>query len=307
MALKKVDKIWIDGKLVAWDDANEHVLAHTLHYGLAAFEGIRAYELADGKTGVFRLDEHIDRLFESCHICTIEVPYSKADIVAACLEVLRVNKLKSAYLRPIVYLGYGALGLGTLEAPVRTAIAAFEWGSYLGDEGLRKGIRCKISGFRRGTVDSMMSKGKISGQYVTSVLANRDAVKCGFDEAIMLDANGLVSEGSGENIFVVKGGIIRTPPLSASILAGITRDSVMTIARDLGQEVREEMITRDQLWIADEVFMTGTAAEVTPVREIDFRKIGSGEPGPVTRRLQDHFFSAVKGKDDKRRSWLTIV
>jgi branched-chain amino acid aminotransferase len=307
MALKKVDKIWIDGKLVAWDDANEHVLAHTLHYGLAAFEGIRAYELADGKTGVFRLEEHIDRLFESCHICTIDVPYSKADIVAACLEVLRVNKLRSAYLRPIVYLGYGALGLGTLEAPVRTAIAAFEWGSYLGDEGLRKGIRCKVSAFRRGTVDSMMSKGKISGQYVTSVLANRDAVKSGFDEAIMLDANGLVSEGSGENIFVVKGGVIRTPPLSASILAGITRDSVMTIARDLGQEVREEMITRDQLWIADEVFMTGTAAEVTPVREIDFRKIGSGEPGPVTRRLQDHFFSAVKGKDDKRRSWLTIV
>jgi branched-chain amino acid aminotransferase len=307
MALKKVDKIWIDGEMVAWDDANEHVLAHTLHYGLAAFEGIRAYELADGKSAVFRLDDHIDRLFESCHICTIDVPYSRADIKQACLEVLRVNKLTSAYLRPIVYLGYGALGLGTLEAPVRTAVAAFEWGSYLGDEGLRKGIRCKISGFRRGTVDSMMSKGKISGQYVTSVLANRDAVKAGFDEAIMLDASGLVSEGSGENIFVVKGGIIRTPPLSASILAGITRDSVMTIARDLGQEVREEMITRDQLWIADEVFMTGTAAEVTPVREIDFRKIGSGEPGSVTRRLQDHFFSAVKGKDDKRRSWLTIV
>src|SRR5262245_53844011 len=187
MALKKVDKIWIDGKLVAWDDATEHVLAHTLHYGLAAFEGIRAYELADGKSAVFRLDEHIDRLFESCHICTIEVPYSKADIKNACLEVLRANKLKGAYLRPIVYLGYGALGLGTLEAPVRTAVAAFEWGSYLGDEGLRKGIRCKISGFRRGTVDSMMSKGKISGQYVTSVLANRDAVKSGFDEAIMLD------------------------------------------------------------------------------------------------------------------------
>ncbi|HTM23171.1 MAG TPA: branched-chain amino acid transaminase [Kofleriaceae bacterium] len=307
MALKKVDKIWIDGTLVAWDDATEHVLAHTLHYGLAAFEGIRAYELADGKSAVFRLDEHLDRLFESCHICTIEVPYSRADLKQACLEVLRANKLKSAYLRPIVYLGYGALGLGTLEAPVRTAVAAFEWGSYLGDEGLRKGIRCKVSGFRRGNIDSMMSKGKISGQYVTSVLANRDAVKCGFDEAIMLDAAGLVAEGSGENIFVVKHGVVYTPPLSASILAGITRDSVITIARDLGQEVREENITRDQLWIADEVFMTGTAAEVTPVREIDFRKIGSGEPGPVTRRLQDHFFAAVKGKDDQRRNWLTPV
>jgi len=307
MALKKVDKIWIDGKMVAWDDATEHVLAHSLHYGVSAFEGIRAYELTDGTTAVFRLAEHIDRLFESAHICTLEIPYSRADIIQACTEVVRVNKLRAAYLRPIIYLGYGALGLGSLDTPTRTVVAAFEWGAYLGQEGLTKGIRCTVSGFRRGTVDSTMTKGKIGGQYVTSVLAKREAIKCGFDEAIMLDASGLVAEGTGENLFAVKQGVIRTAPVSASVLAGITRDSIITIARDLGYEVREEAMTRDQLWIADEVFLTGTAAEVTPVREIDHRRIGSGEPGPVTRRVQDHFFAAVKGVDAARRGWLTPV
>jgi branched-chain amino acid aminotransferase len=307
MAMNKVDKIWVDGEMVAWDDANEHVLAHTLHYGLGVFEGIRSYEQPDGSAAIFRLDEHIDRLFESAHICTLEVPYNRQQVSDACKEILRVNKLTSAYLRPIIYIGYGALGLGTMTNPTRTVVAAFEWGAYLGEEGLKKGIRCKVSGYRRGGVDAIMSKGKICGQYTTSILAKRDALKSGYDEAILLDQAGLVAEGSGENIFVVKNGVIRTPPQSASILAGITRDSAITIARDLGYEVREEQVTRDQLWIADEVFFTGTAAEVTPVREIDDRQIGSGEPGPITRRVQDHFFSIVEGKSDSHKEWLARV
>jgi branched-chain amino acid aminotransferase len=307
MGIAKVEKIWVDGSLVAWDDASEHMLAHTLHYGLGAFEGIRAYQRADGRTAVFRLGEHIDRLFESCHICTIDVPYSRAELVEACLEVLRVNRLSSAYLRPIVYLGGGALGLGSFEPPVRTVVAAFEWGAYLGAEGLAKGIRCTVSGFRRGNIDAFMSKGKICGQYVTSILAKRAALKAGFDEGILLDAHGLVAEGTGENIFLVKGGVLRTPPTSAAILAGITRDTIIALARELGYEVREQSFTRDEMWTADEVFLTGTAAEVTPVREIDGRRVGSGEPGPITRRLQDHFFAVVKGADDKHESWLTYL
>ncbi|HUH02140.1 MAG TPA: branched-chain amino acid transaminase [Kofleriaceae bacterium] len=307
MAIKKVEKIWVDGALVDWDDAQEHVLAHTLHYGLGAFEGVRAYEQPGGRTAIFRLQDHIDRLFESCHICTIDVPHSRKDVAEACLEVLRVNKLTNAYLRPLVYLGAGALGLGTLEPPVRTVVAAFEWGAYLGEEGLKKGIRCKVSGFRRGNVDTIMSKGKICGQYTTSVLAKRDAIKSGYDEAIMLDTQGLVTEGSGENIFVVKNGVIRTPPTSASILAGITRASVMTLCHELGYDLREDQPTRDELWVADEVFFTGTAAEVTPVREIDDRRIGSGEPGPITRRIQDHFFGIVQGKSSDHKEWLTLA
>jgi branched-chain amino acid aminotransferase len=307
MGIEKVDKIWVDGELVDWDDANEHVLAHTLHYGLGAFEGIRAYERADGRTAVFRLNEHIDRLFESCHICTIDVPYTRSDVVDACVEVLRVNKLGSAYLRPIVYLGGGALGLGSFEPPVRTVVAAFEWGAYLGEEGLTKGIRCTISGFRRGNIDSMMAKGKICGQYTTSILAKRHALKSGFQEAILLDGNGLVCEGSGENLFMVKDGVVRTAPTSAAILAGITRDTSIQLLRELGHEVVEQQFTVDEMWCADEIFMTGTAAEVTPCREIDHRQIGSGEPGPVTRRLQDHFFGVVKGSDDKHDDWLTYI
>jgi branched-chain amino acid aminotransferase len=305
--LKPVEKIWVDGKLVNWTDATEHMLAHTLHYGLGAFEGIRAYECADGRTALFRLDAHLDRLFDSCQICTIEIPYSRDQLTDACLELLRVNKLRAAYLRPLVYLGYGALGLGTLDVPVRTVVAAFEWGAYLGTEGLRRGIRAKVSGFRRGAIDSTVSKGKICGQYVTSILAKRDALKAGYDEAILLGTDGLVAEGSGENIFAVKGDVIRTPPTSASILAGVTRDCIITLARDLGYEVREASFTRDEMWIADEVFLTGTAAEVTPVREIDDRRIGNGEPGPVTRRLQDHFFAIVTGKDASRKRWLTYL
>jgi branched-chain amino acid aminotransferase len=305
--LTKLEKIWVDGKIVPWDSATEHMLAHTLHYGVGAFEGIRAYQRRDGRTAVFRLREHIDRLFESCHIATIEVPLPRQKIADGCVEVIRANKMSSAYLRPLVYLGYGALGLGALDAPVRTMIAALEWGAYLGEEGMRRGIRCKVSGFRRAGVDTVMSKGKICGQYVTSVLAKRDALKSGCDEAIMLDGNGLVTEGTGENIFIVKRGAIRTPPTSSAILDGITRDTVLTLARELGYDVREQAFTRDELWTADEVFLTGTAAEITPVREIDLRKIGSGEPGPVTKKIQERFFQAVRESDDLHPEWLTYV
>ena len=307
MAIKKVDSIWVDGELIPWDSAQEHMLAHTLHYGLGAFEGIRAYETADGGSAIFRLEEHIKRLFESCHIATIEVPFTQKQVEDACLEVLRANKLKSAYLRPLVYLGSGALGLGSFEPPTRTIVAAFEWGAYLGEDGLKNGIRCMVSGFRRGTPDSFVAKGKLVGQYTTSILAKREALKNGYDEAILLDTNGLVCEGSGENIFLVKDGVIYTPPTSASILAGITRDTAITLAKELGYEVVQQQFTRDELWCADEIFFTGTAAEVTPVREIDKRQIGAGTAGPVTKAVQERFFDVVQGKSDAHMHWLAKV
>ncbi|MBZ0236203.1 MAG: branched-chain amino acid transaminase [Deltaproteobacteria bacterium] len=306
MAIKKVESIWIDGKLVPWDDATDHMLAHTLHYGVGAFEGIRAYQRTDGKTAVFRLREHIDRLFDSATICTMDVPFTREQVIAACADVVRTNKMTSAYLRPLVYLGAGALGLGSFEPPVRTVVAAFEWGAYLGDEGLKKGIRCIISGYTRSSSSSIMNKGKICGQYVTSVLAKRLALKSGYDEALMLDPQGYVAEGTGENIFVVKNGVVRTPPLGAAILAGITRDTAIQLLRERGVEVREEMIARDELYTADEVFLTGTAAEITPVREIDQRKLGKGE-WPITKGLQESFFAVVKGGDTKHDHWLHFV
>jgi branched-chain amino acid aminotransferase len=305
--IKKLEWIWVDGKMVRWEDATEHVLAHTLHYGLGAFEGIRAYKRADGKTAIFRLNDHIQRLYDSCHIITIDVPFSQDAVKEACVLVLRQNKLAEAYLRPIIYLGYGAMGLGSMECPARTVVAAYEWGAYLGEEGLRRGIRAKVSAFKRGAVDSMMSKGKICGQYVNSILAKREAMKSGYDEAILLDRNGHVAEASGENVFIVRKGAVWTAPTSSSILAGVTRDSAIRIARDLGVEVVERVFTRDEMWCADEVFMTGTAAEITPVREVDDRKIGTGEPGPVTRRLQDAFFDTVKGGKARYPEWLTYV
>ncbi len=306
MGIQKVESIWVDGKLVAWDDATDHVLAHTLHYGVGAFEGIRAYQRTDGRTQIFRLREHIDRLFDSSHICTMDVPYSREQVMEACAEVVRTNKLSSCYLRPLVYLGSGALGLGSFEPPVRTIVAAFAWGSYLGDEGLKQGIRCVISGFTRANGNAIMNKGKICGQYVTSVLAKRLALKSGFDEALMLDPQGYVAEGTGENIFVVKGGVVRTPPTSAAILAGITRDTAITLLREQGVEVREDMVARDELYTADEIFLTGTAAEITPVREVDHRKVGRGE-WPITRALQESFFAIVKGGDQKHDGWLHHV
>jgi branched-chain amino acid aminotransferase len=307
MGIKKLDSIWIDGQLVPWDSATDHLLAHTMHYGVGAFEGIRAYQRADGRTAIFRLREHIDRLLDSAAICTMDVPFSREQLMAACHDVVRANKMTACYLRPLIYLGYGALGLGSLEPPVRTMVACYEWGAYLGDEGLRKGIRCMVSGFTRSNSNSVMNKGKICGQYVGSVLAKRMAVKCGFEEALMLDPQGYVAEGSGENIFIVKHNVVRTPPTSAAILAGITRDTVIHLLREQGVEVREEPISRDELYIAEEVFLTGTAAEITPVREIDHRRIGRGEAGPVTRRLQEKFFSVVKGADAKHDHWLSVI
>ncbi len=306
MGIKKVDTIWVDGKLVPWDDATDHMLAHTLHYGVGAFEGIRAYQRADGKTVIFRLREHIDRLFDSAVICTMDPPFSRDQIIAACAEVVRSNKMPYCYLRPLIYLGSGALGLGSFEPPVRTMVAAFEWGAYLGEDGAKKGIRCMISGFTRANSNAVMNKGKICGQYVTSVLAKRMALMSGFDEAIMLDPQGYVAEGTGENIFVVKGGVVRTPPTSGAILAGITRDTSIQLLRERGVEVREEPIARDELYVADEVFLTGTAAEITPVRDIDHRRVGRGE-WPVTRGLQESFFGVVKGSDSKHDHWLHAV
>ena len=305
-SLKPVSKIWIDGKLIDWNDATVHVLTHSLHYGVAAFEGIRCYRRSDGRSAVFRLGEHIDRLLDSAHICTLDSPYSKAEIEKACLETLRANKMTQAYLRPLIFLGDGGLGLGSVDVPVRVAVAAYEWGAYLGDEGLKRGIRAKVSSFARGGLNSMMSKGKITGQYVTSVLAKREVMRGGYDEAILLDVVGHVAEASGENLFMVKHGRIVTPPLSSPILAGITRDAMITIARDLGITVEERTFARDELYCADEVFLTGTAAELTPVREIDDRKIGDGTPGAITRRVQETFFAEVKASaTPKYAQWHT--
>jgi branched-chain amino acid aminotransferase len=278
-----------------------------MHYGVGAFEGIRAYQRADGHTAIFRLREHIERLLDTCTICTLESAFTRDQIMAACVEVVRANKIGACYLRPLVYLGYGALGLGSFEPPVRTMVACYEWGAYLGDDGLKRGIRCMIPGFTRANSNAVMNKGKICGHYVTSVLAKRMAIKSGFEEALMLDPQGYVAEGSGENIFIVKQGVVRTPPTSGAILAGITRDTAIKLLREAGVEVREEAIARDELYIADEVFLTGTAAEITPVREVDHRKIGRGEAGPVTRRVQEAYFSIVKGSDAKHDSWLTYI
>jgi branched-chain amino acid aminotransferase len=306
--LKPVSKIWLDGNLVDWNDAVVHVLTHSLHYGLAAFEGIRCYRRSDGRSAVFRLGEHLQRLADSCHICTLDSPYSKEDLTQACLETLRANKMSEAYLRPIVFLGDGALGLGAVDMPTRVAVAVYEWGAYLGDEGLKRGIRAKVSSYVRGGLNSMMSKGKITGQYVVSVLAKREVMRAGYAEAILLDEHGHVAEASGENLFMVKRGRIITAPLSSPILAGVTRDTMIQLAADLGIPVEERTFARDELYTADEVFLTGTAAELTPVREIDDRRIGDGTPGTITRRVQESFFSEVKGTASPRHphwhTWL---
>jgi branched-chain amino acid aminotransferase len=307
MGIPKLDKIWIDGSLVPWDQATDHVLAHTMHYGLGAFEGIRAYQRADGRTAIFRLREHIDRLLDSCNVCMIDSPYTRDQLMAACVDIVRVNKIPACYLRPLIYLGYGALGLGSFEPPVRTMVACYEWGAYLGDDGLKYGVRCQVSSFSRANANAAMNKGKICGQYVSSVLAKRLASKSGFDEAIMLDPQGYVAEGTGQNIFMVKNGVVRTPPTSSAILAGITRDTAIQLLRQQGVEVREELIARDELYIADEVFLTGTAAEITPVREIDHRRLGRGEAGPLTRRIQETYFSIAKGSDSRHDHWLTYL
>jgi branched-chain amino acid aminotransferase len=302
----RADKIWMDGKLMAWDEANVHVCTHTLHYGLGVFEGIRCYKCRDGRSAIFMLDAHVNRLFDSAHIADLAIPYSRGEITALCKEIVKVNGFDECYIRPLVFMGDSQLGLYVKDFKVRVTIIAWVWGAYLGDEGLQRGIRAKISSFLRHHVDAGMTKGKICGNYVNSIFAKREAVSLGFDEAIMLDTEGYVAEASGENIFTVKNGRIKTTPLT-SILPGITRACVIQIARNLGIEVVEERFTRDELYTVDEVCFTGTAAEVTPVREVDGRRIGDGVPGPVTQALQKRFFEAARGMDAQYERWLTYL
>ena len=304
--VEKLSKIWMDGKLIPWEEANVHILTHSLHYGLAVFEGIRCYLCKDGKSAVFRLREHVDRLFDSAQIGDIKIPYSNREIAEACKETLRVNQLKEGYIRPIVFIGEGVMGVYPGDNPIRVAIIAWSWGAYLGDEALEKGIRVKVSSYTRHHVNVMMTKAKICGNYVNSVLAKREVMKMGYDEALMLDTEGYVSEASGENIFMVKNGVLKTTPLT-SVLPGITRDSVIQIAKAKKIPLLEERFTRDELYTAQEAFFTGTAAELTPIREIDNRIIGNGKPGPVTKELQAAFFDIVKGKNSEYREWLDYL
>lgn len=301
----KVKSIWMEGEFVAWDDAKLHLLTHTMHYGLGAFEGIRAYKRADGTTTIFRLHEHINRLFDSCKLMLIEPRFNREQVTAACVALLKENRMDEAYLRPIVWVGDGAMGVYAPDNPIRTAVVAWKWGAYLGAGAVEKGIRVKVSSWARHHIHVSLAKGKIMGQYTNSTLAKREAKMAGYDEAVLMDVQGYVSEGSGENLFVVKKGKLITPPLSASILEGVTRDTILTLAREEGIPVSEEMITRDQLYLADEAFFTGTAAEVTPIREIDNRAVGDGAIGAVTRRLQQRYFDVVKGSDTSHPEWLT--
>jgi len=298
-------KIWMDGTLVDWNEAHVHILTHSLHYGLAAFEGIRCYQGERGPA-IFRLQEHVDRLFESAHITLLPIPYSKEAVAEAIVETVRANDLQSCYIRPIVYIGYGEMGLYPGENPIRLAIAAWPWGTYLGEAALQMGIRAKVSSFTRHHVNVSMTRAKISGYYVNSILAKWEAKKSGYEEAILLDPEGYVAEGTGENIFLVRGGVLKTTPLT-SVLEGITRNSVMQLAREKNIPVVEERFTRDALYVADEIFLTGTAAELTPVRELDDRMIGAGKPGPITQSLQTDFFSIVHGKDLNHATWLTTI
>jgi branched-chain amino acid aminotransferase len=303
--VEKLQKIWLDGELVPWDDANVHLLTHSLHYGLGAFEGIRAYKRANGKSYIFRLKEHIERLFDTCKMVLIQPRFTREQITQACHDTLAANHLDEGYLRPVIFVGDGAMGIYAPNNPIRTTVIAWKWGAYLGDEALKSGIRVKISSFARHHINVSLAKAKMMGQYTNSMLAKREAKLAGYDEAVLLDPYGYVSEGSGENIFIVKKGVLHTPDLSSSILEGITRDTVITLAREMGYEVREGRISRDQLWLADECFFTGTAAEVTPVREVDNRAIGDGVVGPITRRIQEKFFDVVRGDDTSHSEWLT--
>lgn len=304
--VEKAKFIWLDGEFIPWDQANVHILTHSLHYGLGVFEGVRAYQTADGRTAIFRLKEHTQRLFDSAHIVQMTIPFTVDQVNAACLELLRRNAQKEAYLRPLVFIGDGAMGLHPKDNPIRVALISWVWGAYLGEEGLTKGIRLKTSSFTRHHVNIAMTKAKVTGHYINSILAKREVTAAGYDEALLLDTAGYVAEASGENLFVVKNGVLRTPPLTA-VLSGVTRDSIMTMARNLGYEVREDRFSRDELYIADEVFLTGTAAEITPVREIDDRRIGAGKPGPVTLKLQAAYFDLVHGKLPQYQSWLSYV
>jgi branched-chain amino acid aminotransferase len=298
-------KIWMDGTFVDWDKAQVHVLSHTLHYGLGIFEGIRCYHTANG-SAIFRLQEHLDRLYGSAHIAGMHIPHPKEELRQAIIDTVKINAVQECYIRPLVYLGYGEMGINNRHNPVKVAIAVWPWGAYLGEGALAEGIRVCVSSFTRHHVNVMMTKAKIVGNYANSQLAKMEAINSGYDEAVILDVQGNVAEGSGENIFIVRRGELKTPPLTA-ILEGITRNSIIDLARHLGVQVQEAIFSRDELYIADEAFFTGTAAELTPIREVDNRLIGSGRPGPVTHKLQQAFFRVVQGKDDAFKEWLTYI
>jgi len=300
------EKIWMDGGMVPYAEANVHVLTHSLHYGLAVFEGMRCYKTDDGRSSIFRAREHIRRLVESAHIVEMPIPYSQEELLKACADVVRVNRFSECYLRPIAFYGEGEMGLAARGNKTRVAIAAWPWGAYLGTDSLQKGVRLKTSSFARFHHNTMMPAAKASGHYVNSILAGYEARRGGYDEALLLDTEGFVAEGSGENVFVIRDGIVRTPPLT-SILGGITRDAVMRMLGDAKIPVREEHFARDAFYIADEAFMTGTAAEVTPVVELDDRKVGAGKPGPITRRVQETFQAALHGRDPNYRDWLHFI
>ena len=298
--------IWLDGKMVPWREANVHVLTHTLHYGMGVFEGERAYLTSDGRTAIFRLQEHTNRLFNSAHILNMPMPFSKEEINQATIEAVKINNLKSAYIRPMCFYGSEGMGLRADNLNVHCSIAAWEWGTYLGDESITKGIRIRTSSFTRHHVNVTMCKAKANGNYMNSMLALADAMNDGYDEALLLDVDGFVAEGSGENIFIISKGKIYTPDLT-SALDGITRATVIQLAKDKGYEIIEKRITRDEVYTADEAFFTGTAAEVTPIRELDNRTIGSGMRGPITTELQKDYFSLVKGELDGYDSWLDYI
>ena len=305
MPVKKVDKIWMNGKLINWDDAKIHILSHVIHYGSSWFEGIRCYETAKG-TAIFRLDGHLRRLFDSTKIYRTEIPYSENEIEDAIFTTIRANKMKSCYIRPIVYRGYGDVGVNPLGCPVEVSIAVWEWGSYLGPEALSKGIDVCISTWNRPAPNTLPAMAKAGGNYIISQLMKVEAIQAGFTESIALDVGGNLSEGTGENLFAVRDGEILTPPLSSSLLPGITRASIIQIARDEGYKVTEMNIPREMVYVADELFFTGTAAEVTPIRSVDSIKVRDGKPGPITMKLQRMFFDIVKNGNDCR-NWLKFV
>jgi branched-chain amino acid aminotransferase len=297
--------IWHDGKLVDWRNATTHVLTHSLHYGLAVFEGVRAYKTTDG-TAIFRLQEHTDRMFNSAHIYQMKIPYTRAQLMDAQVEVVRANNLEECYIRPIAFYGSEKMGVSPKGATVHVSIAAWPWGAYLGAEAIEKGIRVKTSSYARHHVNVSMCRAKYSGTYANSILANLEATENGYDEALLLDVDGFVAEGAGENLFMVKDGCLYEPELTSALL-GITRRSVIDIAADLGYKVDARRLTRDDLYLADELFFTGTAAEVTPIRELDNRQIGTGARGPITANIQKAFFDVVRGKNKKHADWLTPV
>ena len=299
--------VWLDGRSIPFADAQVHVTAFTLHYGVGVFEGLRCYRRHDGRSALFRLREHVERLYESAAVCSMTIPFEPSQIEAACLEMVRANRLSEGYVRPLVFTGAGALGMGARENPIQVAVIAFPWKDVLGPDAFQRGIRTHISSFVRAHVNSAMSKAKIVGQYSSSVMVKRESQRLGFDEAIMLDAQGRVAEGSAENIFVVYKGQLITPPLELPILAGITRDAVWTLASEAGLQPVERAFTRDMLYAASEVFLTGTATEVIPVREIDGRSVGGGTPGPVTRKIQQAFVAAVRGPGESHPEWLGYI